>query len=297
MNKTEMDLIRNVCENNLYGAKKYVRSILQDSKSKVDPYFRNEMLSLLDNQSEMEELPSTVRGFLIIENQMETFKSGRYYLSNREKETANKIVKMSIVAQELAKIGVKYVNSTMLYGESGTGKTTFGKYIAYCLGIPFAYLDFSRIIDSKLGATSKNISQIFDYIRQYKCVLMIDEIDAIGLRRGDAKEVGELSRIVITLMQNFDTLTNNTVVIGATNRIGDIDEALLRRFNIKHEVKRPADKKERSEMAIKFFNDVNFPITDPELKRLILESDKDTQADFMNRMITILADHFAADLD
>ncbi|MBO6243311.1 MAG: AAA family ATPase, partial [Clostridia bacterium] len=138
--------------------------------------------------------------------------------------------------EKLSEMGIRYLNSTLLYGESGTGKTTFGKYVAYKLGLPFAYLNFSQCISSYLGATSKNIEKVFDYVAKQKCVLMLDEVDAIGIKRGK-EDLGEMSRIVIGLMQSFDLLENDIIVIGATNRKDMIDEALIRRFSIKHEVK------------------------------------------------------------
>ena len=145
-----------------------------------------------------------------------------------------KILKLNKASQRLAEIGVNYINSTILYGESGTGKTTFGRYIAYKMGIPFAYLNFSRVVDSYLGSTQKEYLQKYlTNVNRQKLRVMIDEIDAIGMRRRDSKEVGEMSRIVISLMQNLDTLTSDVVLLGATNRLDIIDEALLRRFTTK----------------------------------------------------------------
>lgn len=289
MNEMERDLIRCVCENNFFGAKKYAKCILLNNKAKTNQYFCDNMIKKLQSEDEI-ELPANIKGLLFVENPQETFNAKRYYLSNREKQIADNIVKMSGVSQELSKIGVNYVNSTMLYGESGTGKTTFGKYIAYRLGLPFAYLNFTRVVDSYLGATSKNLSNIFDFVRQWKCVLMLDEVDAIGMERGTRGELGELSRIVIGLMQNLDTLTSDTVLIGATNRIDIVDKALLRRFTLKHEVKRLSEI-ERSKMAKMFLSDVGFEMQENDFEQLISESG--TQAELMNRMIMELVNHYA----
>ena len=200
-----------------------------------------------------------------------------------------KILKLNKASQRLAEIGVNYINSTILYGESGTGKTTLGRYIAYKIGIPFAYLNFSRVVDSYLGSTQKNISKVFDHVKQQKCVFMIDEIDAIGMRRRDSKEVGEMSRIVISLMQNLDTLTSDVVFLGATNRLDIIDEALLRRFTTKHEVKR-LNQQERYEMASKFLTDVDFDYDDEWLIG-ICEKDN-TQAGLMNKLVEALVEKY-----
>ena len=160
------------------------------------------------------------------------------------------------------------------------------------MGIPFAYLNFSRVVDSYLGSTQKNISKVFDHVKQQKCVFMIDEIDAIGMRRRDSKEVGEMSRIVISLMQNLDTLTSDVVLLGATNRLDIIDEALLRRFTTKHEVKRPS-KQERYEMASKFLADVDFDYNDEWLIG-IYERDN-TQAGLMNELVEALVEKYEED--
>ena len=138
--------------------------------------------------------------------------------------------------EKLSMMGIKYLNTTLLYGESGTGKTTFGKYVAYKLDLPFAYLNFSHCISSLLGETSKNIEKVFDYVSKQKCVFMIDEMDAIGIKRGK-EDLGEMARVTIGLMQSLDLLQNDIVLIGATNRKDMIDEALLRRFSTHHEVK------------------------------------------------------------
>lgn len=217
-----------------------------------------------------------------------SFNENRYYLSQREQEIAEKIISMNRVAGRLADIGVNYVNSTMLYGESGTGKTTFGRYLAHKMGLPFAYLNFSRTVDSYLGSTQKNISKVFDYIKQQKCVFMLDEVDAIGMKRGK-EDVGEMSRIVISLMQNLDTLTSDITLLGATNRLDIIDEALLRRFTTKHEVKR-LGVNERREMAEKFFGDVEYEISPIELRELAMVHD--TQAGLMNRIVMVMVRHY-----
>lgn len=92
-----------------------------------------------------------------------------------------------------------------------------------------------------MGNTSKNISKVFEYVSGFPCVLMLDEIDCISIRRAGVSNGGgandEMARVTISLLQEFDRLSNTAVVLGATNRMDRIDEALLRRFSIQHEVK------------------------------------------------------------
>ena len=289
MNNLDKQLFEMVCNNDISGAKKILRIILEKDHTQANRAFCNRLLTRLNNSfMNLMELPADIKSLLIMEDVSVSFNEKRYYLSQREQEVAEKIINMNRVAGRLADIGVNYVNSTMLYGESGTGKTTFGRYLAYKMGLPFAYLNFSRTVDSYLGSTQKNISKVFDYIKQQKCVFMLDEVDAIGLKRGK-EDVGEMSRIVISLMQNLDTLTSDITLLGATNRLDIIDEALLRRFATKHEVKR-LNEYERHEMAQKFFTDVGYEISEWNLN--IMAADDDTQAGLLNRIIMVLVDHY-----
>lgn len=293
MNDLDRKLIETVCRNDLQSAKKIVKIILEQDKTQKNRMFVNRYLTMLNNSAmNLMELPADLKNLLIMEDVSVSFNENRYYLSNRESKVVEKILKLNKASQRLAEIGVNYINSTILCGESGTGKTTFGRYIAHKMGIPFAYLNFSRVVDSYLGSTQKNISKVFDHVKQRKCVFMIDEIDAIGMRRRDSKEVGEMSRIVISLMQNLDMLTNDVVLLGATNRLDIIDEALLRRFTTKHEVKR-LNEQERYEMASKFLDDVDFDYDDDWLIG-ICERDN-TQAGLMNELVEALAEKYVED--
>lgn len=293
MNDLDRKLIETVCRNDLQSAKKIVKIILEQDKTQKNRMFVNRYLTMLNNSAmNLMELPADLKNLLIMEDVSVSFNENRYYLSNRESKVVEKILKLNKASQRLAEIGVNYINSTILYGESGTGKTTLGRYIAYKIGIPFAYLNFSRVVDSYLGSTQKNISKVFDHVKQQKCVFMIDEIDAIGMRRRDSKEVGEMSRIVISLMQNLDTITSDVVLLGATNRLDIIDEALLRRFTTKHEVKR-LNEQERYEMASKFLADVDFDYDDDWLIG-ICERDN-TQAGLMNELVEALVERYVED--
>lgn len=293
MNDLDRRLIVAVCQNDLQSAKKIVKIILEQDKTQKNRMFVNRYLTMLNNSAmNFMELPADLKNLMIMEDVSVSFNENRYYLSNRESKVVEKILKLNKASQRLAEIGVNYINSTILFGESGTGKTTFGRYIAHKMGIPFAYLNFSRVVDSYLGSTQKNISKVFDHVKQRKCVFMIDEIDAIGMRRRDSKEVGEMSRIVISLMQNLDMLTNDVVLLGATNRLDIIDEALLRRFTTKHEIKRP-NEQERYEIASKFLADVDFDYDDDWLIR-ICERDN-TQAGLMNELVEALVERYVED--
>lgn len=236
LNENIKNLITSVVDNDLQKAKSYANVIVSNETATSNQYFCKTIKAKLETQHNFIELPYDLKGILKMEDVSTSFNENRYYLTEREKKIFEQIEMANNTNKKLTEMGIRYLNSTLLYGESGTGKTTFGKYVAYKLGLSFAYLNFSQCISSYLGSTSKNIEKVFDYVAKQKCVLMLDEVDAIGIKRGK-EDLGEMSRIVIGLMQSFDLLENDVIVIGATNRKDMIDEALIRRFSIIHEVK------------------------------------------------------------
>lgn len=254
LNENVKNLIRSVADNDLQKAKIYAKTIVNNETAASNQYFCKMIKNKIETQPSFIELPFDIRGILKMEDVSNTFNENRYYLTDQESKVFNLISMAKITNERLTEMKIRFLNATLLYGESGTGKTTFGKYVAYKLGLPFAYLNFSQCISSYLGSTSKNIEKVFDYISKQKCVLMLDEIDAIGIKRGK-EDLGEMSRIVIGLMQAFDLLENDVIVIGATNRKDMIDEALIRRFSTIHEVK-TLNKHESFHLIKKYLDDL-----------------------------------------
>lgn len=129
----------------------------------------------------------------------------------------------------------------LLHGPTGNGKTTIAKYIARKSNLPVVEINSDLVIDSKLGGTSGNIYNIMSSITE-PCVLFWDEIDSIGSRRGgDGHAAGtENDRMVNSILINLQRLHKNVIFIGATNRMDILDEAFLRRFDIKMEVPAPS---------------------------------------------------------
>lgn len=257
MNIEIKNLINYIADNDVQNAKKVIKRIIENNKTEIDKPFLNSIKNKIETQLlNFMELPYDLKGLLKVEDVSVSFNEKRYYLADSENEIYKHISSIKNINGKLDEMGISYLNSVLLYGESGTGKTLFGRYVAYKLGLPFAYLNFSSCVNSYLGSTQKNIEKVFDYVSKMKCVFMIDEIDAIGLERGQKNDVGEMSRIVISVMQALDLFRNDTIVIGATNRIDMIDKALSRRFAIKHEVK-PLNEKQTKELIIQYLSDIN----------------------------------------
>lgn len=157
----------------------------------------------------------------------------------------NKIALMQIIKEheyleELKKYNLKADNKILLHGHSGCGKTTTAKAIATALNKNIVIINLSTLINARIGETSKNVKAIFDKAIREKAVLFLDEFDQIGKSRdSDDKDVGEMRRLVNTLIQLIDYFPTDSLLICATNHYHSIDTALLRRFQLRLQFEMP----------------------------------------------------------
>lgn len=100
------------------------------------------------------------------------------------------------------------------------------------------------------------------------CVLCLDEIDAIGTRRGGKDDVAKMNRVTIALMQELDRLGNDIILVGTTNRPDTLDDALLRRFTFGHTV-RPLCRDDARTLARLFFASVGYSASETEIESLL----------------------------
>jgi SpoVK/Ycf46/Vps4 family AAA+-type ATPase len=142
---------------------------------------------------------------------------------------------------QLIQKGVETSNSLLLYGNPGCGKTTIAKYISEQTGLPLVIARFDAIVSSLLGNTAKNIRKIFDFADNKPCILFLDEFDAIAKARDDQYELGELKRVINSLLQNIDSFAKQNILIAATNHPELLDKAIWRRFNTVIEIGLPQE--------------------------------------------------------
>lgn len=240
MNSNLRSLMSFVADNQMDKARDFVKKFCESNEVKSDYGYCNMLLNRLRRSGGyLMELPSDIQNLLFKEDVSGTFIPERYYVSEREASLTERILCKNRSAQRLGNAGINYLNATLLYGESGTGKTQFGRYLAYTMGVPFCYFNLSRAVDSLMGGTSKNLNKVFNYIKGTPCVFMIDELDAVSSNRARSDSTsasGEMNRTTISLMQNLDQLSSDVVLLAATNRPELIDDAVKRRFPIWHEV-------------------------------------------------------------
>ncbi|WNF39099.1 ATP-binding protein [Bacillaceae bacterium IKA-2] len=143
---------------------------------------------------------------------------------------------------QFIKLGLNMPESLLLFGPPGCGKTSIAHYISEKTGLPLVTAKLDGLISSLLGSTAKNIRKIFEYAEERPCILFLDEFDAIAKARDDSHEVGELKRVVNSLLQNIDTFNQNNILIAATNHEKLLDNAVWRRFTNVMEIPKPTVK-------------------------------------------------------
>ena len=180
--------------------------------------------------------------------------------------------------ERLAAAGISSKHSLLLSGPPGTGKTLLAGHIAAQLGRKLYVARLDSLISSLLGDTAKNIRSVFDFVAGKNAVLFLDELDAVAKMRDDRAELGELKRVVNTVIQGIDSLDASVVLIAATNHPQMLDTAIWRRFHYK----------------------INFPLPDLDLRTELWSYflNFGPEQNLACRMLAALSDgHSGADLE
>ena len=124
----------------------------------------------------------------------------------------------------------------LLAGPPGNGKTSLAEALAGELAYPLITIRYESLMGSYLGETSGRLKSVLDYARTRRCVLFLDEFETLGKERGDSREVGEIKRIVSTLLLQLDAMPDYVVIVAASNHPEMLDRAVWRRFQLRLEV-------------------------------------------------------------
>lgn len=154
-------------------------------------------------------------------------------LETAQKEAIEQLLKEQKFTQQLSQYGLETNNKILFTGPSGLGKTMAAKAIAHALSRPLLILNLSNLVSPRIGETAQNLKQIFDKASRDKAILFLDEFDHIGKARSlEDKEVGEMRRLVNSLIQLIDYFPQKAILIAATNHPEVVDTAILRRFQV-----------------------------------------------------------------
>lgn len=155
------------------------------------------------------------------------------------RQRVEEFVRYVKAADRLLASRVGIAPSMLIYGPPGVGKTELARYIAAELQLPLVTGRSDSLISSFLGSTAKNLRTLFEHAKSRPCLLFLDELDSVAKLRDDQHELGELKRVVVSLLQNIDALGNQTVLLAATNHHHLLDPAVWRRFTYKLEMTLP----------------------------------------------------------
>ncbi|MHA4846529.1 AAA family ATPase [Flavitalea antarctica] len=192
---------------------------------------QNSTLTKVGSDSFHQRIEDREVGELILEKLTSDYRFENLICDERVKRTLEFFVKEHHTADILRKFDLPIANKVLLYGPSGCGKTLASYVIAGELQKMMFVVNLGAIVSSKLGETSKNLAKVFRRASVEECIIFIDEFDSLGKVRDYSQDHGEMKRVVNTILQLFDYLPQNSIVIAATNQMEMIDEALLRRFD------------------------------------------------------------------
>ncbi|KAF3551975.1 hypothetical protein DY000_02005834 [Brassica cretica] len=158
--------------------------------------------------------------------------AGQEYIKRELQE----IVRILKNDEEFQNKGIYCPKGVLLHGPPGTGKTLLAKAIAGEAGLPFFAANGTDFVEMFVGVAASRVKDLFGSSRSFApSIIFIDEIDAIGSKRGGPdiggggaeREQGLLQ--ILTEMDGFKVSTSQVLVIGATNRLDILDPALLRK--------------------------------------------------------------------
>lgn len=153
-------------------------------------------------------------------------------LSPASRAELSSVVKEWRHARALRVSGIEPRSKLLFHGPPGCGKSLTARAIGHELDLPVYMVRFDAVIGAFLGQTAIHLRQLFSFAERTPCILLLDELDALGKRRGNPLDVGELDRIVIALLQELEHAHPAGIVIGTTNLPKHLDDAVWRRFDL-----------------------------------------------------------------
>lgn len=154
-------------------------------------------------------------------------------------EKIDRIEKEFLARERLAHFGLHPKRRILLHGFPGCGKSMTAERIAWNIGLPFLKVKFEAIVSSYLGESASNLSKLFESLKSFPCVLLLDEFDFIAKARDTKHDVGEMHRVVNILLNVLEDFSGPGLIIATTNLEGAIDKAVFRRFDDIIELPKP----------------------------------------------------------
>ena len=152
-------------------------------------------------------------------------------LSQRLSEQLDRVIREQRQRELLRAHGFAPLRKLLLVGPPGTGKTMTAAALAGELGLPLLTIRLDGLITKFMGETAAKLRLVFEAILETRGVYLFDEFDALGSQRGMGNDVGEIRRVLNSFLQFLELDESDSLIIGATNHVSLLDEALFRRFD------------------------------------------------------------------
>ncbi|TWU62302.1 ATP-dependent zinc metalloprotease FtsH [Crateriforma conspicua] len=153
-------------------------------------------------------------------------------LDDATRERVDRVIDERRNEKKLASYGYSPKSKLLFWGAPGCGKTLTAHYLANQFNLKVGVVRLNALISSYMGDTASHLQRVFDIAQETPMVLVFDEIDSIAKNRDDANDVGELKRIVNSLLQAMDSFAaKESILIGASNLQYLLDPAIWRRFD------------------------------------------------------------------
>jgi SpoVK/Ycf46/Vps4 family AAA+-type ATPase len=187
-----------------------------------------------DNQTKLNTLPRDRRnGEDLIFFDQTPIQAERLVFGESTSERICRLLAEHKNRARLLRYGYQPKSKLLFWGPPGCGKTAAARLVASELGLPLGVLRLSSVISSFVGDTAAHLQKVFTTASAVPMVLLIDEVDAVGKNRDDRNDVGELKRVVNSLLQAMDAFgtAQPSLLIAASNHQYLLDPALWRRFD------------------------------------------------------------------
>jgi cell division protease FtsH len=207
--------------------------------------------------------------------------------NDEAKQDLQEVVEFLKYPKKFEGVGAKIPKGVLLVGPPGTGKTMLARAVAGEANAPFFSISGSEFVEMFVGVGASRVRDLFNKAKKNSpCIIFIDEIDAVGRRRGSGMGGGHDERVqtlnqILVEMDGFEQ-GQNVIVLAATNRADVLDPALLRpgRFDRRVNIDLP-DRKAREAILKVHFNEK--PVSkDVDLDSLAAKTAGSSGADLAN---------------
>lgn len=238
-----LDLVRSGAEGDSATFRRVVQTLAADERAKRHDLLADRLESLLE-QPAVDAVPlRNLNSPMAVEGVRESWPTSilnDLVLSEGVRASLDDFVEQQLRSDELRTHGLEPAGKLLLVGPPGCGKTSIAQAISNALTLPLYTVRYEALFSSYLGETLARLARLFDLARRDRCVLFFDELDTVAKERSDGQELGEIKRLVSSLLLFLDEAPTYSPVIAATNHPDLMDKAAWRRFSVRLRIEAPS---------------------------------------------------------